>query len=226
VLIVTSSSRRSSAAAATGNELLPAPTLPDESRRSFQGDDGYRSVKVKLIGASPLLMHSSRLVNSLDPLTKELRKISKKRGRTDADTEYMARLEFVGGLWLDAGAPCIPGEAIETAFVQAARKSKRGSQARAGILAPDNWSLRYDGPRSAQELWDDERFRFIVPVRVGTSRLMRTRAVFRNWEAEGVLNYLDDQFDEADVIEILQTAGRIIGVGDWRPRFGRFEVEG
>lgn len=29
---------------------------------------------------------------------------------------------------------------------------------------------------------------------------------------------------ESDLIDILRVAGRIVGIGDWRPRYGRFEI--
>ena len=80
----------------------------------------------------------------LDPLSaasKELKKIAKKRPKTDADIAYMQRVEWTGGLWLSGGVPCIPGEAIEAAFVQAAKKSKRGQLAKAGMISPGDWPM-------------------------------------------------------------------------------------
>jgi hypothetical protein len=46
--------------------------------------------------------------------------------------------------------------------------------------------------------------------------------MFREWraEAEGILdpNILNLQ----DLSNIAETAGAVIGLGDWRPRYGRF----
>lgn len=187
---------------------------------------GYKSITLRITGVAPLVMHSGQLANPLSEQAKELKKISKKRAKTEADYEFMSQLEWTGGLWLSSGVPCIPGEAIEAAFVQAARKSKRGLIARAGMLSPENWPLEYEGSKNPAELWLDANFRLIAGVRVGQARIMRTRPIFRKWSANVSFEYLDDQMDESDIVDILRVAGRIIGVGDWRPRYGRFEVEG
>lgn len=185
---------------------------------------GYRSLSLRIVGVAPLVMHSGQLANPMSPQAKELRKISKKRAKTDADHEHLSRVEWIGGLWLSGGQPCIPGEAIEACFVQAARKSKRGVIARAGMISPENWLLEYDGPRDVNKLWEVEAFRLIAGVRVGQARVMRTRPIFRKWAARVTFEYLDDQMDESDILDILRVAGRIVGLGDWRPRYGRFEI--
>jgi hypothetical protein len=205
-------------------ETSGLPTSTSERSPEAPPATGYRSITVRIVGVSPLLMHSGALANPLSVQAKELRKISKKRAKTDADHEYLSRVEWTGGLWLSGGTPCIPGEAIEAAFVQAARKSKRGQIARAGMISPGDWLLDYDGPRDLAALWQDESFRLVAGVRVGQARVMRTRPIFRRWSAMVTFEYLDDQMDESDVLDILRVAGRIIGLGDWRPRFGRFEI--
>jgi hypothetical protein len=87
------------------------PTMPVAKPESSDGDGGMCVLRFTMRGVSPLLTHSSRLANPLDAVTKEMKRISKKRAKTDADLEYLARLEFLGGLWLQDGEPCIPGEA-------------------------------------------------------------------------------------------------------------------
>ncbi|HEY8837582.1 MAG TPA: hypothetical protein VIO16_07880, partial [Dehalococcoidia bacterium] len=109
-------------------------------------------------------------------------------------------------------------------LVAAARKSKRGMIARAGMISPGDWALDYDGPSDIATLWNDENFRLVAGVRVGQARVMRTRPIFRRWSAMVTFEYLDDQLDGSDVIDILRVAGRIVGLGDWRPRYGRFEI--
>jgi hypothetical protein len=216
---------RSSAAGASPPARSKPATLPSETPSGGLPETGYRSITLRIVGVAPLVMHSGQLANPLSAASKELRKISKKRAKTDADHEYLSRLEWAGGLWLAKGVPCIPGEAIEAAFVHAARKSKRGQIARAGMLSPENWPLEYDGPKDIAALWEDESFRLIAGVRVGQARVMRTRPIFRKWAANVTFEYLDDQMDEGDIVDILRVAGRIIGLGDWRPRYGRFEIE-
>ena len=47
-------------------------------------------IALRLVGVGPLLMHSSRLADPLDPLTKQLAAITSKAVRTEADHERIA----------------------------------------------------------------------------------------------------------------------------------------
>jgi len=61
-------------------------------------------------------------------------------------------------------------------------------------------------------------------VRVGQARIMRTRPVFNQWACQFTVYYDDEQVNEVDVIRAIEDAGTKSGVGDFRPRFGRFEI--
>ncbi|MBA9063155.1 hypothetical protein GGQ91_002543 [Methylobacterium fujisawaense] len=187
--------------------------------------NGYQRLRFKLTSVSPLVMHNGRLANPLDPMAKALKVVSGKRGKTDADFEELARIEFLGGLYVGEDGPCIPGELIEATLIAAAKKSKRGPAAKAGLLSDGNHRLVYDGPRAPDDLWSDERFRLVAGVRVGQARVMRTRPIFRNWSAEIFVDFMPGQLNPAEVAEMVRTAGEVVGLGDWRPRFGRFTVE-
>lgn len=182
----------------------------------------YQRLTFRLTGVSPLVMHNGRLANPLDPMAKALKRVTGKRAKTDADHEEMARIEFLGGLYVGEDGPCIPGELIEATLIAAAKKSKRGPQAKAGLLSDGMHRIDYDGPRAPDDLWADERFRLTVGVRVGQARVMRTRPIFRDWSAEIFVDFLPDQLNRAEVAEMVGVAGSIVGLGDWRPRFGRF----
>ena len=177
-----------------------------------------------IVGTKPLIMHNGELVNPLNPFAKEIKKISGKRGKTEADHERIAELEFLGGLWLCPTGPCIPSYALEACFVEAARKTKRGKQASAGILVLGHAPLIYDGPRDADELWKEKSLRFFARVRVGQARVIRCRPCFTEWSASFEVEYADDLMEEDAIKEIVRTAGQMIGIGDWRPKYGRFAL--
>lgn len=179
---------------------------------------------ITLHGTAGLLMHSARLSNPLDPAAKALKKVSAKRSKTDDDHEEMARLEHAGGLYHDIDlGPYIPGENIARALVDGAKLSKRGVKVTRGVfISSDINPLSYDGPRDIDGLWKDGRFRHMASVKVGTARVMRCRPFFQNWalEATGILDPSVLELDE--IADIATTAGQMIGLGDWRPRYGRF----
>ena len=61
------------------------------------------------------------------------------------------------------------------------------------------------------------------PVRVQRARVMRLRpALVKGWELSFEIQTLDDDFRIDALKNILDTAGREVGIGDFRPRFGRF----
>jgi hypothetical protein len=185
----------------------------------------YQQMKFRVRSVCPLLMHNGQLSDPLNKWAKALKKISGKRGKTDDDFAEMARIEFLGGLYTNkAGEPVLPGELIEATIVAGAKKKKKGPAAKAGIIVDGNAPLVYKGPKTAEELCKDESFRNATPVKVQQNRVVRTRPQFDQWECEFTVHYLPDQVDAADVRDWVEIAGRVCGFGDWRPRFGRFEV--
>ena len=68
----------------------------------------------------------------------------------------------------------------------------------------------------------DERFRLRNPVRVGTAKVQRTRPKFDKWEAEIEVKFLPSLLNRKEVIEFVRIGGEQVGLGDWRPRFGRY----
>ena len=130
----------------------------------------WSQLAVRIRGTVPLLMHSGQLANPLADITKQVKKVSGKRAKTDADHEELARLEWLGSLYLRDGRPCLPGMNLEKALVEAARKSKRGKQAMAGILCPEDAFLEYEGPKDPKQLWERPEFRFVVGVKVQMAR--------------------------------------------------------
>jgi hypothetical protein len=185
----------------------------------------YKKLSFKITGVAPLLMHNGQLADPANEFSKQMRKISSKRDKTEADFEELARLEWFGSLYLKDGKPCLPGEILEAAFVAAAKKQKKGKQAQAGIFCPDSYRLIYDDARKPEELWADTQYRYTVGVRIQQNRVMRTRPIFRDWSCEIEVDYDDGLLNEEEVRHIVRVTGEIIGVGDWRPKYGRFKAD-
>lgn len=185
----------------------------------------YKAIEFEVVGAAPLLMHNGQLADPLNKFSKELKKVSGKKKKTDEDYAEMSRIEFMGGLYTDdKGRLIIPGEMLEANIVNGAKNTKKGKQARAGILVDGNFPLDYDGPKDAAKLFEDENFRYVVGVKVKQARIMRTRPKFNQWGLKFTVHYLPSAFDPAEIIEFVTTAGRVAGLGDNRPRFGRYDV--
>lgn len=179
---------------------------------------------ITIAGTGALLMHSARLSNPLDPVAKSMKRITGKRVKTDSDYEELARLEHMGSLYMDPDVgPYIPGENIQRCLVDAAKVTRSGVKVTRGVfISSDVNPLSYKGPRDVEGLRKDENFRMVTSAKVGMVRVMRCRPVFRAWrtQAMGIIDTSILSFDELG--EIVTTAGTMIGLGDWRPRYGRF----
>lgn len=181
--------------------------------------------KYTIEGVAPLLMHNSRLANPFDPIAQQLKVVSSRRNKKDEDYRKMAEMEFFGGLCLDEnGAPCITGEQVEISLKQAAAKRRMGTIAKYAIMSNGNFPLVYKGPNKPEELWNDMRFVDQRSVVVQRARVIRTRPVFPQWKAHIEVSFDEEEINERDVDWMVETAGKKIGIGDFRPKFGRFKV--
>jgi hypothetical protein len=186
----------------------------------------YKTLSFHLQGVSPLLMHRGGLADPMDYFAQQMKRISGKRDKTEADFMEMARIEWFGGMYADENDhPCLPGEIIEATLINAAKKIKRGKQAQAGILCTGNFPLMYDGPQTLEELWELAPYRLTCGVRVQRNRIMRTRPRFNEWQVKIDVQYDPQLLNPSEVAAIVKRAGEEIGFGDWRPKFGRFKIQ-
>jgi len=185
----------------------------------------WQEVTYKLTSSAPLLMHNGQTADPTNKWAKALKQVSSKRVKTDADYEEMARIEFLASLYMDANGPILPPNMIDAMIVNAAKKSKEGQVAKSGCFCLNVARLDYDGPRITDELVADDNFRFVAIVRVGMARVARTRPVFREWSANVRLHIEPTLVNVARVDEWMRVAGTQIGIGDWRPQYGRFTAE-
>jgi hypothetical protein len=184
----------------------------------------YQTLNFQIIAASPLLQHNGQLADPLNHHSKAIAQVTAKLKKTESDHRRLADLEFMGSLYLSGGRPCIPAEMMEAALVKAASQERRGSKAKAGLVIRKDLRLLYDGPTDPVQLCSDPNFRLRCSVRIGTARIMRTRPQFNTWKAELTIDYLPTILNPQDIRRFATVAGEQIGIGDWRPRFGRFNV--
>lgn len=187
-----------------------------------------KTLKLKLTGIRPLLMHNGRLADPTDPHTKALKDQTKIKTKTDEVFETIAKLEWEGGLyWSEESGPFIPGDNIERCIQLGAQKNKDGKKVQAAVFcAEQEIPIQYDGPREVKKMWEDTRFRLTKGVGVNGNRVMRTRPMIpTGWAATVQLEYDETVIEERSLVSAAVQAGALVGIGDWRPKFGRFTVE-
>ena len=189
------------------------------------------SVQIQFQGVSPLLCHNGQTADPRNTYAKAMKAVSGKRKKTDADYDEMARLEWLAGLYRIDGDLVLPDYVIESAMIKGAMKSKRGPQAKCGLFFTEHASLQFDGKPDViddgtlTDMFESGQFTHTIGVKVGMAKVMRTRPVFRNWSITATAQYDPDVLNLREVEEIAMDAGKLVGIGDWRPKHGRFNAE-
>lgn len=183
------------------------------------------TVKYRLTGIAGLLMHNAQLADPLNPFAKALAKISAKRQKTEEDYIKMADIEMEGGLWLIDERPGLPVDTIRKCLIEGARVSKRGKDIESGVFPVEGAPVEYEGEQDMDKFIHAPTHRHRASVKVGQSRVMRTRPHFPVWAATVELMYAPDILDEDVITQAWEDAGARKGIGDHRPVFGRFIAE-
>lgn len=184
------------------------------------------TLKVKLASIAPLLMHSDKLANPLHPDSIAHKSLTAKRKKVQEDHLAIAKSEFMSGVyWNEKDGVHLPGNCIDACLLAGAKLQKLGTHWKRGCLVlEERVKLQFDGPATPAKLWDDLRFVDCRGVKVGTAKIMRYRPIFREWAASFTLAVNTDILDIGEVKKAVADAGALIGLCDFRPRFGRFEV--
>ena len=174
-------------------------------------DEEYE-VKVRIEGVSPLLQH--RFPDSENVKDIKSRKVSGSRDYGDMCEKALYRLED--------GTIFQPSEHIWSSLVKAAvnfkiagrgKKTYKDLVKSAVFVAPD--CIVHE----IQDWVIDRR-----SVVIQRSRIMRERPRFDKWAISFNIRVIDTQLASDELKRLLDYAGTNVGIGDYRPRYGRFMV--
>ena len=184
------------------------------------------TMRFRIEGTAPLLLHNGQLADPGNQWAKAMKKISSKRNKTDDDYAEMAQTEWLGGLYLDSeGMIAIPADMLLGCVLKGGKQFKLGPKINAGVFEVDEFTrLEYDGPKDPIKLYEAGANADARLVVIQRNRIMRTRPIFRQWALEVGLHVNTDVIDQVDVERSIVRAGEVIGMGDYRPRYGRFEA--
>lgn len=190
-----------------------------------------KTMKVKLTGIRPLILHNGLLADPTNPIVLQQKAITaKKAKKTDADNLELARLEWFGGLYLsEAGNICIPSDNIERCIQQGGQKQRIGKDVQAGVFVSEA-EVEIKHPdisgKKIEKLYGDPRFTIRKGVKIQTSRIIRIRPMIpTGWTLTFTLEYDETLINSRNLEQAILDAGTYVGLGDWRPKFGRFTHE-
>lgn len=189
-----------------------------------------KSLKVKWTGIRPLVMHNGLMADPTNPFTKAIKEITKKGSKklTEADFEARDKLEWEAGLYWDDGVGVyMPSDNIERCIQLGAQKSRLGKDVQASVFVSDDIvKLDYEGPRDKEKMYKDKAFTLRKGVKVQLARIIRIRPMIpTGWSITFTAEYDEHIVSEGNLRKAMEDAGSLIGLGDWRPKFGRFLVE-
>ena len=188
------------------------------------------TLKVHVKGWAALMMHSDKMADPTSRWARLMKEHTSQRKKTDETHLAMMHLEFLAALYHDGKEPYIPGINIEMSLVEAAKFQKLGKETKRSLLVQEERvHFEYAGKskaKTAEDLWRSEEpsFRDVRGVVVSRSRVMRCRPIFRDWSAVFTVQFDADRMNLDEVQRIVKDAGHLVGLCDFRPRFGRFDV--
>lgn len=188
----------------TGTEAITLPPL----------DIG--TIAIKLAGDAPLLVHAWS-----EKAKKEMRDKQMKKAKAAKEAKDPQR-DFEESLYRDAdGDYAFPAIGFKTAAVDACSHVGDITKvlARGAFHVIGEWVKLNGTPTMREDM-----------VRVGMgSADLRYRGEYKTWSAEITVRYNKRVLSPEQIVNLFNTAGFAIGVGDWRPQkdgaFGTFHVE-
>lgn len=191
-----------------------------------------QTINVEWTGIRPMLMHNGLMADPTNDLTRKIKAITSKGSKklTDTDHENRNKLEWQAGLYWSAelNAIAIPSDNIEATILGGARKNKLGKDFQAALFCNEaEVEVKHKkSGKSMDQLYDDKSYQLRKGVKVQQARIIRIRPMVpTGWKMTFNIEFDDEIVNRSQVIKAMEEAGALVGLGDWRPKFGRFEVK-
>jgi hypothetical protein len=189
-----------------------------------------KTMQVTWTGIRPLLMHNGLLADPTNPTVRRIKQITSKGSKklTDSDYEERDSLEWEGSLYWDEEVGLhIPSDNIERCIQLGAQKCRIGKDVAAAVFCIEQKVvIKHDGPKTKEKMFNDPRFTLRRGVVIMGSRIIRVRPMIpTGWILHFGIEFDDSILNGKQIVKAMVDAGALIGLGDWRPKFGRFIVE-
>lgn len=203
-------------------------TNVDETEIEFDEAGSLEYLNLRLTGVTAMLQNNARVINPLSPYFQAKKQFTK----ADQGSDAYHRNDWEGAMYFHPEiGPYIPSSHIEVAMAKASSKIKRGYKAlfTASVrCVNEQHPIEYKGPRTLDGMWKQrEKFVDIRNVRIARSGVMKCRPIFQTgWTADVALSFISNKdINATTVLQAMDLAGKFCGIGDYLPRFGRFNVE-
>jgi hypothetical protein len=187
-----------------------------------------KSLKYHLEGVATLLMHSDVAANPLNHYAKAQKEITSKRKKTDEDHERLAKLDFLASLYYsESKGYHIPANCIDATFLTSSKMFKLGTTWKQAAFVENDAPFVFpnrDLHPDELYLFENGLYRDMRTVKIGTAKTVRCRPAFNVWSFDTTIIIDESKLNERQIDQIVENAGKYVGICDYRPRFGRFNV--
>lgn len=199
-----------------------------------------KSVKVEFTGIRPLIMANPQTIKISNPFATEGRRLNRefKRFRRKEDDHKLFELEAlqIRNDWESSAywdkSKCmffLPDSVLLACMREGGAASRKGKDIdRCVIITETEAYVQCKKFKSLDEAFKDPAFRLEGPCKIPPKKgnlIWKARCMIpTGWSLQFSIEFDEDTIAEKSMIEILEAAGKV-GVGGWRPKFGRFLVE-
>jgi len=172
-----------------------------------------KTATVKIKGVAPMLMN--RFVIK-DPLAVG-------SGAEVSKTQYDPKEDAEKALHKNGKGCFVPSTWIEATLRESAKDFKlkgKGKKTYKDVILSAVWVEPVE-ILMGKDTYDEIDSRAAVIQR---NRIVKSRPRFNKWELSFVIKFNENHISSGTVKQILVNAGETRGIGDYRPKFGRFEV--
>lgn len=184
-----------------------------------------KTLNFSLQSIVPMLMHDDKTANPLNEYAKKLKSLTGKRKKTDEDYALIAEVEWEASLYYYNNTYVIPTKVIEAALLASSKHFKKGTLLKQCLIVADDMTLEFkDKNLTPNKLYKKLDYVDMRTVKIGQAKTTRCRPKFDNWSGSFTVILDDEKLNAEEIIQIVNNAGKYVGFGDYRPRYGRFEV--
>jgi len=189
------------------------------------------NVTVSAHAGSSLLMANPQTVDPLNAYSKERGKITSLRKKTDEDILRLRELDVESKVyWSDELGVYVPSKWVIASVANSAFSVAKIAKAkiRSSVFPTENHiKLNYAGEEqvaSLQHIIANEHFT-TMNLKQGQVSVTKAIPMFSGWSFSTQLEIDTDIVNLAEIQRIMDYGARYVGYGDFRPTYGRAEVE-
>lgn len=195
------------------NAVVKLSEVSNGAKEQIEISEPY-TVRIEITGTADILFH--RWNNEAVA--------EKAAARKGSASKKMDNIESY--VWRnDAGELCLPGEYVRGSIITAAKFRQDPRSPRKSAMDLFKAAIISMTPLASlgTAQWDYEDRRRVTVQRAGITRVRP--AMRHGWTAQmDFMINLPEYVDPAFFREVLSMAGRLVGVGDFRPTYGRFDM--